>query len=141
MNTLFYAFSIIAVLHYFINGVFENNLSEINSKEINSKISIVENIENDEERKKEVYKLIPTFFLCLLSLALSITRIITLIFFCWVIVLIINPITLTNIILIRICCIVLVINYFFNIKIYNNNITTFINFICYSCLLYAYWII
>lgn len=141
MNTLFYTFSIITVLHYFITGIFENKLSEINTKDILNKIDIIKDMESDEEQQAEVRKLIPTFFWCLLDLALSVTRIIPLIFFCWVIVLIINPITLTNIILIRICCIVLVINYFFNIKIYNNNITTFINFICYSCLLYAYWII
>jgi hypothetical protein len=38
MNTLFYAFSIISVLHYFITGVFENKLSEINTKDILNKI-------------------------------------------------------------------------------------------------------
>ena len=141
MNTLFYAFSIISVLHYFITGIFENKLSEINTKDILNKIDIIKDIESDEEQQAEVSKLIPTFFWCLLDLALSVTRIIPLIFFCWVIVLIINPITLTNIILIRICCITLVINNFFNIQIYNNNITTFINFISYSGLLYAYWII
>lgn len=141
MNTLFYAFSIISVLYYFITGIFENKLSEINTKDILNKIDIIKDIESDEEQQAEVRKLIPTFFWCLLDLALSVTRIIPLIFFCWVIVLIINPITLTNIILIRICCITLVINNFFNIQIYNNNITTFINFISYSGLLYAYWLI